>query len=76
MGNQKNTKMPYSERVRLREERRAAKEKAVAAERMRYVCNPQGRFFPCWCWMTCSVGTSYEKLGYNSSKLIVHGTRK
>jgi hypothetical protein len=37
MGNQKNTKMPYSERVRLRKERRAAKEKAVAAERMRYV---------------------------------------
>jgi hypothetical protein len=37
MGNQKNTKMLYSERVRFREERRAAKEKAVAAERMRYV---------------------------------------
>jgi hypothetical protein len=37
MGSQKNTKMPYSGRVRLREERRAAKENAVAAERMRHV---------------------------------------
>jgi hypothetical protein len=37
MGSQKNTKMPYSERVRLREERRAVKENAVASERMRYV---------------------------------------